>query len=68
MADLNLSNVDTLVPEAPCSMFYATKGQVYCRFKTDDIAVAIILIWYHIQTNTYSVHTETNRLTHEYIL
>ena len=44
MADLNLSNVDTLVPEAPCSMFYATKGQVYCRFKTDDIAFAIILI------------------------
>ena len=76
MLDLYLLRFDTLVPEAPCFVFYATSSQVYCRFDPDDMVFASTLIWYHTHTHTlthththtHTVHTGTNRLTHKYIL
>ena len=38
-ADLHLSNLGTLVLEAPCTV----RRKVYCRFETDDKAFAITL-------------------------
>ena len=53
MTDLHLSSLGTLLPEAPCYAFYATRNQVYCRSDTDHMAFAGTLIWYYsTQTNT----------------
>ena len=47
MTDLYFSSLGTLVPEAPCYVFYETRGQVYCRFDTEDMVYGNTLIWYH---------------------
>ena len=44
--DLNLSSLGTLVPAAPCSVFYA------------EILSASTLICYHTQTNTQRTHRD----------
>ena len=68
MVDLNFLNFDTLVPEAPCFVFYATRSKVYCWFVPNDMTFASTLIWYHTRKQIYTAHTETNRPTHKYIL
>ena len=68
MVDLNFLNFDTLVPEAPCFVFYATRSKVYCWFVPNDMTFASTLIWYHTCKQIYTAHTETNRPTHKYIL
>ena len=52
MTDLHLSSLGTLLPEAPCYAFYATRNQIYCRSDTDHMAFAGTLIWY------YSTHKQ----------
>ena len=67
MTDLHLSNLSTLVPEAPYYAFYETRRQVYCGFDTDDMAFARTLIWYHTRKQIHTAHTGANRLTQIYI-
>ena len=50
-----LLSLGTLVPEAPCWMFYQTMcQQFYCRFDTDNMVSASTLIQYHTQKQ---IHT-----------
>ena len=58
MMDLLLLSLGTLLPEAPCYVFYATMHQVYCRFDTDGMAFSGILILYKTHTHTHT-HTHT---------
>ena len=44
MTDLHLSSLGTLVQEALCYVFYATRRQVYFKFGTDDMTFARTLI------------------------
>ena len=68
MTDLHLSNLSTLVPEAPYYAFYETRRQVYCGFDTDDMAFSRTLIWYHTRKQIHTAHIGAKRLTHKYIL
>ena len=68
MADLNFLNFDTLVPEAPCFVFHATRSKVYCWCVPNVMTFASTLIWYHTRKQIYTAHTGTNRPTHKYIL
>ena len=63
----HLSSFGTLVLQAPCYVFYATRCQVYCRFDTNDMAFPSTLIWYYTLKQILTQHTETNRLTHKCI-
>ena len=64
--DLNLPSLANLVPEAPCSMFSATRLQVYRRYVADDMVFANTLIWYYAHKQRHTENTWINRLTHIY--
>ena len=67
--DLYLLSLSTLLPEASCYVFGATKHQMYRRFDTDDMTFASILIWFHTHKQIHTQNTGTNRLKWEkYIL
>ena len=64
--DLNFLSLGTLVIAAPCCVFYATMYWIYCRFDTDGIVFAIILIWCHKHRQIHIEHTGTNIFTQTY--
>ena len=58
----------TLVPAAPCCVFYATRNQIYQRFDKDDMVFAsfcFLISHTHIHTEKKTQRTQ-NILTHTY--
>ena len=44
--DLNLLSLGTIVPVAPCYVFYATRHQICWGFDPNDMDLTSIMIWY----------------------
>ena len=63
--DLNLSSLGTLVPAAPCFVFYLLRHQIYWRFGTDDMVFWFYNLLLHTQKNTHRAHKD-HRLTRRY--
>ena len=40
-----LLTLDTLIPAAPCCVFYATRNQIHWRCDTDDLVFTGTLMW-----------------------
>ena len=64
--DLHMLNLETLVPEGPWCVFYATRCQVYWGL------THVVFYWYsdvvitHTNTKAHTAHSGASRLTHPY--
>ena len=61
-------HLGTLVPEAPCCVFFVIRHRIYWRFDIDDMVFANTLIWYHTRTNAQDRQGPVDWHTHKYIL
>ena len=63
--DLNLSSFGTLVPVAPCSVFYEL-GLKFTERLTWMTWFSLVLLVDITHRQTHTGHKGTNRLTHKY--
>ena len=57
-----MSSLDTLVPEGPWCVIYATRHQVYWYLTR----VFSLVLWYYTNTHTHTPHITLMRLIHPY--